>query len=213
MGRRCSQLGNQIDCSNKIYASVFIIVFDAFPLYELPVLVFLLLASDLVVVKVVIHESADDLQGWNMYIEGAVQNTVVGIHTSFVYFGYHEDVGRQNETAQALTCKPFDRLVVFVEVGREVDKVVRLFLIKIIKSRKDQTRKEVELKLSKLNVCWALAPSLGEEAQVSIQGGYCDIFTLVQLSNVSFGQTVSRILDQDFTVIFTCITTCLDRST
>lgn len=213
MGRRCSQLGNQIDCSNKIYASVFIIVFDAFTLYKLPVLVFLLLASDLVVVKVVIHESADYLQGWNMHIEGAVQNTVVGIHTSFVYFGYHEDVGRQNETAQALTCKPFDRLVVFVEVGREVDKVVRLFLIKIIKSRKDQTRKEVELKLSKLNVCWALAPSLGEEAQVSIQGGYCDVFTVVQLSNVSFGQTVSRILDQDFTVIFTCITTCLDRST
>ena len=177
MGRRGSQLGNQIDCSNKIYASVFKIVFDAFTLYELPVLVFLLLASDLVVVKVVIHESADDLQGWNMHIEGAVQNTVVGIHTSFVYFGYHKDIGWQNETAQALTCKPFDRLVVFVEVGREVDKVVSLFLIKIIKLREDQTRKEVELKLSKLNVCWALAPSLGEKAQVSIQGGYCDIFT------------------------------------
>jgi hypothetical protein len=76
-----------------------------------------------------------------------------------------------------LTCKPFDRLVVFVEVWREVDKVVNLFLIKVIKLREDQTRKEVELKLSKLNVCWALAPSLGEKAQVSIQGGYCDIFT------------------------------------
>lgn len=177
MGRRGSQLGNQIDCSNKIYASVFKIVFDAFTLYELPVLVFLLLASDLVVVKVVIHESADDLQGWNMHIERAVQNTVVGIHTSFVDFCNHKDVGRQNETAQALICESFDRLVVFVEVGREVDKVVRFFLIKIIKSSEDQTRKEVELKLSKLNVCWALAPSLGEEAQVCIQSGYCDIFT------------------------------------
>jgi hypothetical protein len=116
VGRRGSQLGNQIDCSNKIYASIFKIVFDAFTLYELPVLVFLLLVSDLVVVKVVIHESADDLQGWNMHIEGAVQNTVVGIHTSFVYFSYHKDIGWQYETAQALTCKPFDRLVVFVEV-------------------------------------------------------------------------------------------------
>lgn len=75
--------------------------------------------------------------------------------------------------------------------------------MKVVETRKYQAGEQVELELSNVSICWALATSLCKKAEICIQSSDGNIFTQVQLLNVSFSQTVSCIPDDNFTIIFT----------